>query len=86
MRTIFETLGAAVGWEQETKKVLAEKDKIKIEMIVGQKEAIVNGKVISLGAPSEIINGKTLVPVRFISEALDSNVVWDNENKTVVID
>lgn len=44
---------------------------------------IVNGQEIKPDVPPQIINGRTMVPVRWIAEALGADVKWDEENKTV---
>ena len=44
-----------------------------------------NGKPIDSDVPPFILNDRTMVPVRFISEALGSKAEWDNETKTVTI-
>jgi len=46
---------------------------------------VVNGKEIKSETPAFIENGRTMVPLRFISEALGEKVEWKNETKTVVI-
>lgn len=46
---------------------------------------IVNGKEINSDIPPQIINGRTMVPVRFVAEALQANVEWDENTKTVKI-
>ena len=40
---------------------------------------------IKLDSAPTIVNGRTLVPVRFIAESLEKKVGWDAENKTVII-
>lgn len=45
----------------------------------------VNGKSISMDTPAQIINGRTMVPVRFVSEALGAKVSWDEKTSTVII-
>lgn len=44
---------------------------------------IVNGQEIKPDVPPQIINGRTMVPVRWIAEALGADVQWDEENKIV---
>lgn len=45
----------------------------------------VNGKEINSDIPPQIINGRTMVPIRFVAEALQANVEWDENTKTVKI-
>ncbi len=85
MRTIFEALGVLVEWEPESKTVIGTKDKTKIQLTIDQPIAKKDGEDIALDIPAKIIEGRTLVPVRFISESLGCNVEWDNDTKTVII-
>lgn len=45
----------------------------------------VNGKEITPDVPPQIINGRTMVPVRSVAEALGADVLWDEENRTVIV-
>lgn len=66
-------------------RVTGEANKILINMQIGSKTAYVNGSPISLDVPPQIINGRTLVPIRFVSENLGADVGWDNDTRTVTI-
>lgn len=57
----------------------------KIKLKIGAGEAFVNGEQINLDVPACIINGRTMAPLRFISESLDTVVDWDESNYTVYI-
>jgi len=46
---------------------------------------IVNGKEVKTDVPPQIINGRTMVPVRFVAEALGADVEWDDANRAVVV-
>lgn len=85
MRAIFEGLGASVDYAGETKTVTAQKGDTKIELVIGSDNALVNGKENKLLVPAEIKNSRTMVPLRFVSEALGAQVDWDGETKTVTI-
>src|SRR5690606_22564014 len=68
-----------------TQGITAVKDTTKVKLTIGSKTAQVNGeKVILMQAP-EIINGTTLVPLRFIGESLGSKVSWDSWRSAAVI-
>jgi hypothetical protein len=58
---------------------------MEIELKIGQKKALVNGKTVELDVAPKIENGRTLVPIRFISEALGCDVDWDSLTRTVYI-
>lgn len=85
MRTIFEELESTVQWDAKTKSITAVRGTKKIGLVIGSKTATVNGQKIALDVPPQIINGRTLVPLRFISEALGAKVDWNNQTKTVSI-
>ncbi|MDP4182622.1 MAG: stalk domain-containing protein, partial [Bacillota bacterium] len=85
LRSIFEVLGANVNWDSKTKTVTAKKDNRTVVLTVNKKEASVDGNKTSLEVPATIINGRTFVPTRFISESMGAGVTWNAANKTVVI-
>lgn len=86
LRTIFEALGAVVKYNAETETVIATKGLTSINLQIGNSHARVNGKTINIEVPARIIDGRTLVPLRFVSEALGASVDWDNVTKTVKIE
>ncbi len=85
LRAIFELLGADVSWDGETQTVTAVKGKTTISLMIGDYAMFKNGESILLDAPGMVINDRTLVPVRAVSEALDCGVEWDESTKTVTI-
>ncbi|MBS4006921.1 MAG: hypothetical protein KGZ45_00605 [Clostridium sp.] len=85
MRAIFEALGARVSWEAQTKKITGTRGTTVITLYIGRTSAIVNGRTVPLDVPPLIINGRTLVPTRFIAENLGAQVVWDSNNRLVTI-
>jgi len=64
---------------------LVEQETIKVMMWIGKPEAYVNGQVTYLTVPPTIKNGRTFVPVRFVSESLKSEVKWDGDTRSVTI-
>ena len=87
MRAIFEELGATVEWDDATKTVTSYDSfqAITIEMQVGSDVFTVNGKEVKLDVPAQIVNGRTVVPLRAVSEGLNAEVKWDGETRTVYI-
>ena len=76
MRVIFETLGAKVDYDNAAKRITAVKDETTITLTLNQKAAYINGQVKPLPVPAKAVNGRTLVPLRFISEALGEDVKY----------
>ncbi|WP_409340557.1 copper amine oxidase N-terminal domain-containing protein [Paenibacillus sp. MBLB4367] len=78
IRFIGEALGAKVDWNGEDRRVTLVKEGIKIELVIDQKQASVNGAVNVLDAPAIIRDDITLVPVRFVSESMNMKVFFDD--------
>ena len=86
VRAIFESLGASVDWNNESKTVeVSCGQDIFIELQIDSKTAKVNGKEIMLDVPAKIVEGRTLLPLRFVSESLGASVEWNDDLKTVFI-
>lgn len=91
MRVIFEELGASVTWIPESQMIRAtyrEKIidlKIDTKVLISCNVATGEIKRTELDVAPFITDGRTLVPVRAISEALGAEVSWDNDTRTVTI-
>nr|WP_245252333.1 copper amine oxidase N-terminal domain-containing protein [Paenibacillus sediminis] len=85
-RIISEQLKAKVTYNAKKRSVTVVQNVTIVTIVLDQKVAYVNGKAVNLDVPATVENGSTMVPVRFISEALDANVKWDAESGSVVID
>ncbi len=85
LRAIAEALGATVGFEDATKTVTLTRGATTVQLQIGNPKASVNGAPVTLDVPGIILNGRTLVPVRFISEAFGAQVNWDDFSRTVRI-
>ncbi|MCL2202018.1 MAG: copper amine oxidase N-terminal domain-containing protein [Oscillospiraceae bacterium] len=84
-RTIFEALGATVHWNPATQTVTGSNGTTTIVMPIGSRYPTVNGQVIPLDVPAEIVDGRTLVPLRFVSENFGVTVNWNAETRQVTI-
>lgn len=90
IRFIAEALGADVSWTEQTKTVSVKKFNFSISLFVGgfSAEVTKNGRVekVELDSPSFIENGRTYLPVRFVSENLGAKVDWNGDTQTVTIE
>lgn len=85
LRSIFETMGADVQWDASTNTVTAKRGKSEIKIQIGAGEMIKNGQNIAVDVPAQLVNNRTMVPVRVIAEAFGADVQWNNGGKTVLI-
>ncbi|MWV45959.1 copper amine oxidase N-terminal domain-containing protein [Paenibacillus sp. HJL G12] len=85
MRAIFEAFDAEVLWNQKTSTVTAIRDDITIVLKIGAQTATVNNQKVALDVPAQNLYGTTMVPVRFVSETLGAEVLWNQSTQTVSI-
>jgi len=85
VRAIFEKLGAEISWNAETKTVSASHGGKSLSLVVGSGTAMVDGEEVALDCPAINVDGRVLVPVRFVSSALGADVDFDEESKTVYV-
>ena len=85
MRDIFERLGAEVKWNAANQQITATRGMRTVVLWIGQPYSTVDGAMLPLDVPPQLINGSTYVPVRFPSEALGANVTWMSATRTVMI-
>jgi len=85
IRPIAESLGFEVDWNEANRTVMIKKGSDQVRLVVSQKIARKNAETIQLDVPAQIINQRTMVPVRFVAEALEYDVNWDQDAQTVLI-
>lgn len=85
LRSIFEALGAEVNWYQAYGSISCYRNDASLSLTVNDHYAYINGSQVYIDQPPIIVNNRTLVPVRIVSEALGATVVWDNDNRAVII-
>ena len=91
MRAIFENLGATVQWVEEHQLIIATRKTAFVTMKIGSDvlviQDVVTGEknVVTLDVAPQVVNDRTLVPVRAIAESLDTLVEWVEETHTVIL-
>lgn len=85
IRFIAEELGFDVKWDAKTKKVTMTDGESTVELTIGSKTMLVNGKKVKLDAPAEIKDQRTFVPLRAIAEAFGKRVEYSNDYRAVCI-
>lgn len=85
VRAIMESLGGSVSWDGDTKTASISYNSSTIELTIDNTTAFIDGSEYTLDSPATIINGRTMLPIRFVSEGLGFSVDWDSSSKTITI-
>ncbi len=88
MRAIFEELHCSVDYTDiDGRQIITAKlnENNSIGLVIGSDEMQIHNKKIKLDTAPIIVNDRTLVPLRAVSEAFDYDVNWDGDTKTVTI-
>lgn len=85
LRAIFEKLGATVNWDNNTQTAIADKGDVNVKISIDDTTLYKNGKAITLDVPAQLKGGRTLVPLRAVSEAFDCVVFWNGDTQTIRI-
>lgn len=85
LRFVSEQLGATVSWSNKAKSATLKYEDKTVIMTVGSKKVKVNGEVVMLDTVAEMYDGRTMVPLRFVSEVLGSTVKWDKGANSVIV-
>lgn len=94
LRGVMEGLGADVEWDGQTRTVSVAAEGVNIRLVIGENTAkvvkTVDGtpveQTVELDVAAKLVNDRTFVPVRFVSETLGANVDWDNDLRMVIIE
>jgi len=77
LRDIFEGLGANVNYSDFTHSISANRGNTNVQMTLGSRLAQVNGQRVTLDVPAKTYGGRTMVPLRFVSEAMGASVNYN---------
>lgn len=80
-RAIFEKVNATVNYDSAKQQVIAVRGTTHITLTIGSKTAVVNGQSVTLDVPPKIVDRRTLVPLRFVGEAMGADVRWNHTQK-----
>ncbi len=85
LRAIFESLGISMTWDPETSTIRGRSTDRDISLQIDSADAVVNGQEVTIDVPATLINGRTMVPARFVAEASGAQVVWHDGTRTIEI-
>ncbi|MCD7904374.1 MAG: copper amine oxidase N-terminal domain-containing protein [Clostridiales bacterium] len=87
VRGVFEYLGYTVDWQADTKTAVLTSSggETVISLTDGEAAFTINDETITPDVPQQIINGRFMLPLRSIGEAIGARVGWNEETKTATI-
>lgn len=85
IRAVFEQAGAEVEWDQDSQTATISKDEYVITITYGESYMYKNGEPVELEMAADVINNRTMIPVRAIAEAMDFAVTWDGHHSLILV-
>lgn len=85
VRVLFDSFGAEVLWNGSLRQVVVSTASSVIVFTIGSSTAYIDGVGRTVDVPPTIVNDRTFVPIRFISDVLGYDVVWNGSTRTVYI-
>jgi len=77
-RPVAEASGASINWDPANGRITVRAGEASVVMTVGLTSAVVNGRRVNIEATPVILNGHTMVPLRFVAESLGYELNWVN--------
>ena len=85
VRGVFEALGFEVEWDEVERTVILHREGHLVAITVDSEAFITNARNYTLDVPAQIINDRTMLPIRLVLESVGYNVGWDESTRTVTI-
>jgi len=85
MRAVFEAFGLEVKWDDISRTAEGISPDKNFKFVIGSNKVLVDGQEKSIDVPAAIIGGRTLIPLRFLSENMGYNVVWNGDAKLILL-
>lgn len=85
VRFIAEALGGTVDWKEDVQTAYITYQDSMVEVLIGATTIHVNGESKTIDTPSQILNGRTMIPLRAVAEGLGLEVNYDNNTRTITI-
>ena len=86
LRFISESFGAQVGWDEATQTATVVLDGKSVSAIIGSNALTVDGQSVPLDVPAQVINDRTMLPLRAMAESLGKTVFWDDRGLIILTD
>jgi hypothetical protein len=86
VKALAQAFGAEVAWDPDLRTITIVKGEITLVLTLESKTVTVNGEPVELDVSAKSMNGRTVVPLRFIAEQMGLKVSWDSELEMVEIE
>ncbi|HJV45915.1 MAG TPA: stalk domain-containing protein [Bacillota bacterium] len=84
-RALAESLGAQVSYDPATRTVTVTKGDTKVVLTLDSVSATVNDQPYTLDVPAKVVQGRTLIPLRFLGQSLHAKVLWEQETQMAIV-
>ena len=85
IRAVMEEMGGKLTWDDKNQKITIEVQGRTVELWIGKRTAFVNGWEFVLDAEPQMVNDRTMIPLRFITEKLGCKIAWDEATSKITI-
>jgi len=86
----LELLGGTIAWDAASQTVTISLDGTELKLVIGKSNALVNGRSTPIDSTNpkvvpQILNSRTMLPLRFVAESLGADVQWEASTQTITI-
>ncbi len=81
LRGVFDAMGYEIKWLEDSKTAALIKDGVSIIIKIGSNEIKANGNSVSVDVPAQIINSRTMIPLRAVAEISNATVEWNKDER-----
>ncbi|ARU61453.1 hypothetical protein CBW65_10880 [Tumebacillus avium] len=86
VRHVIEALGGDVKWDNASQKAIATVNGTTITFEIGTTSVRVGDHIVDMNGTARLVSDRTMVPVRFVGEAVGGEVQWDGAKNVVIVD
>lgn len=85
IRAVVEAMGGSADWNNDLKEAVLTCNDNVIKLVIDSTEAFLNNEKKVMDTAPAVINGRTMIPLRFVAEGFKFNVDWNAESQTITI-
>lgn len=85
MRDFFAALGASVQWDADNLSTVANYAEMKVSVQIGSRTAYINDVAVTMPVPAQLVDGHTMIPIRFFADQLGFSLYWDEGDWSIYV-